>query len=295
MIDLIRVIEHLTIVAPFGVSFWDGVTESVVGTGLSVVAYRPVDPANRISAFPNGRGVYVLRSLPGMHAFEHGEGDANFWANLPVPRRSYVIEVRDSGRSFQPFLFMAELPVQGLFNWECGPVSSPLSPLDTTNLVPLYSAPTRSVPGGMAVLRADLWDAQANAPAAWALLEAQIEGQAPVQGFADVMGRVALIFPYPKPITFVPGSPGVPPQAANTALTEQEWSVQLQAFYARLSPVPSIPDLCATLAQPPADLWADVAQTGILAGVTLRFGQELVVQSKDAPSVLLITPAVSPP
>lgn len=164
---------------------------------------------------------------------------------------------------------------------------------------PLFSAPTRAGGGGLATLRASLWDALADAPAAWTLLEARIEGQPTVRGLADESGRVALVFPYPGPATFAEQSPPAAP------FTRQEWPVQLFASYMPQRPVPTLPSLPDALSQPRAKLWADSALTAPLTQATLRSGQELVVRSVDtspeAPpggqplAVLLITPAGSPP
>jgi hypothetical protein len=165
--------------------------------------------------------------------------------------------------------------------------------------LPLFSAPTRAAGGGLATLRASLWDAQADAPAAWALVEARFNGQPTVRGLADEAGRVALVFPYPEPAAFAEQSP------PSTPFTKLEWPVQLFASYVPQRPVPTLPSLPAALAQPRANLWADSALTTPLTQATLRSGQELVVRSFDtspeAPGggkplpVLLITPAGSPP
>jgi hypothetical protein len=167
-----------------------------------------------------------------------------------------------------------------------------------TQSLPLYSSPTRPVTGGLAVLRASLWDAVADAPAAWALLEARVNGQPTVRGYADAEGRVALVFPYPEPPSFVQQNP---PQPA-TPFTRQEWPVSIFASYRPQSPAPRVPDLKATLAQPRAILWADATRTTPLTKVTLRSGQQLVVRSNEASTdaapdsrplpVLLISPAV---
>ena len=297
----VHVIERVTRVAPFGVRFWDTVSGSVIGDGLSITAYPPANPALSVQAFVNRSGVYALQNVPGLRAIENGAGDANFWATLP-PGQPFVIEVIDSYRRFQPFLFTADLPVQGLFTLTCGPDSPPLSPLaPVMAMVPLFSTPTRPVTGGMAVLRADLWDLAANVPASWALLTISIAGLPLVSGFADFYGRIALIFPYPPPVDFIDAdSPDSPIGMEGPPLTQQQWAVQLQAAYTPLNPVPLIPDLCTTLTQLSATLWVDAKRTQPLTQATLVFGQELIVRSQDTggltpPSVLLITPAGSPP
>jgi hypothetical protein len=167
--------------------------------------------------------------------------------------------------------------------------------------LPLYSSPTRPVSGGMAVLRASLWDAAADAPASWAVLEARVNGQPTARGYADAEGRVALVFPYPEPPPFAPQEP---PQPA-TPFTRQEWPVAVFASYRPQVPAPRLPDLKATLAQPRATLWADAARSTPLTKVTLRSGRQLVVRSYEASTdaapegrplpVLFITPAGSPP
>ncbi|HWS53509.1 MAG TPA: hypothetical protein VN228_05260 [Pyrinomonadaceae bacterium] len=165
--------------------------------------------------------------------------------------------------------------------------------------LPLFSAPTRPAGGGLAALRATLWDAAADAPAAWALLEARVAGQPTVRGFADEAGRVALVFPYPEPAGFAEQSPPSAP------FTKQEWAVQLFASYAPERPAPPLLTLPAALRQPRATLWADRARTTPLTRAVLRSGHELVVRSSAASAesplndtplpVLLMTPAGSPP
>ena len=166
-----------------------------------------------------------------------------------------------------------------------------------TPALPLYSAPTRAVAGGMAVLRASLWDATADAPAAWAMLEARVNGQPTARGYSDASGQIALLFPYPEPPSFVQQNP--PPPAV--AFTRQEWAVSIFASYKPQDPAPRLPDLKAVLAQPRATVWADAARTTPLTKVTLRSGQQLVVRSYEASTdaapdgrplpVLFITPA----
>lgn len=301
-------LETVTRVAPLGVRFRDVVTDTLVGDGLSVTAYPAAAPARRVTAQVNRSGVYVLHRAPGLRAFERGAGDAAFWADAatPVP---FVVEVEDLERRFLPFSFEAELPFKGLYNWTSPLDPAPASPPDLPRNVPLYSAPTRRAPAGMAVLRAELRDPLTGAPAAWAVVEARLDGQVIARGFADERGRLALFFPYPAPLKFPPASPpDSPPAAQGPPLTQQEWHVTLSAAYAPAPPpAPGAAgaqahDLRATLAQllaPPADLWLHYANRVRLTGAVLRYGQELVLQSQDldnnsppAPeSVLFVTPA----
>jgi hypothetical protein len=301
-------LETVTRVAPLGVRFRDVVTDTLIGDGLSVNVYPASSPARRAAALANRSGVYVVHHAPGLRAFEQGAGDSAFWADAttPVP---FVVEVEDLERRFLPFSFVAELPFKGLYNWTSPLDPAPASPPDPPRNVPLYSAPTRRVPAGMAVVRAELRDPILDAPAAWAVVEARLEGQMLARGFSDERGRLALIFPHPAPLKFPPVSPpDSPPAAQGPPLMQQEWHVTLSAAYAPQSP-PSppaaeaqAPDLRATLAQlltPPADLWLHHGNRVRLTGAVLRYGQELVLQSQDldnnsppAPeSVLFVTPA----
>jgi hypothetical protein len=168
--------------------------------------------------------------------------------------------------------------------------------------VPLYSAPTRATQGGMAVLRAELWNPQARdglgAPASYALVEARVAGMPTLRGVADARGRLALVFPYPPPSgeTDEHGNTQPPP-----AFTSQRWDVELRAFYAPAEEASPLPDLKAVFRQPFANLWSDEALSVPLTKAALRFGQELVVRSSGTRAgaplepkplpVLLITPA----
>ena len=284
------VLERLTCVALFGVRFWDAVSTRTVSDDLSVSASLPNNSTRRFALTPNRSGVYVLHHAPGLEAFEYGAGDEAFWENLP-PLRPFVIEVNDLQRRFHPMAFTVKLPNRGIFGWEALSASPRASVLPA---VPLYSTPTRTVPGGMAVVRADLWDARENSPAAWAVVEVQSESQAPICALADENGRVAVIFPYPEPL---PGSmsspPGSPLAGGPRQLTDQTWPIHLRVFYSPHIPTPRIPSLEDVLNQAPATLLATLSPPVPLSEVRLAFSQELIVKSQFR-SELLVIPAGSP-
>jgi hypothetical protein len=155
------------------------------------------------------------------------------------------------------------------------------------------------VPAGSAAVRADLWDPVARAPAAGAVLEVRPAGQPAARGVADDKGRVVVVLPYPPPALPFPAL-GSPLAGPAVPLVQQQWPVALRAAYAPPRPAPPLRDLCATLRQPPADLWSGSSRTAPLTGATLRFGQELVLRTLDESrgiplSVLYVTPAASPP
>jgi hypothetical protein len=296
-------------VAPFGVQFVDDQTGRFVGDGLVVTGWPAREPSRRVVARANRSAVFSLRDVPGIGDLEMGTGDDAYWST--VPRRPFVIDVEDLGRRFLPFRFTVELPLRGLLQLTCG--SPPAAPGPTTvRGVPLFTAPTRPAVPGSAVLRADLWDTVAQAPAAWAVVEASIpsavaRGVPPVRALADERGQIALHLPCPDEEDLDGGSFESPSGPGPVALTARTWSVDLTAGYGQLSLDPlaaaltlrtPIPDLCAAVMQPPATLWSDRSQTTPLTRASLTFGRETILRSIGSgagpQSVLFLTPG-SPP
>jgi hypothetical protein len=292
-----RVFERLSRVAPVGLRFWDENTDTIVSDGLTVEIYRAERPTARVKAWPNRSGTFVTSRLAASPdpAFEFGAGDDEFWKDVSV--HSYVVEVTDRRDRFQPFTFEVTLPVRGF----AVPLNLPQGSPPTT-VVALFASPSRPVPAGMAVIRADLRYPVAVGgrttlqPAAWAVLEARIPRAPLARGIADRNGRIAVVLPFPE-LADRPVRPASPPFQGGQALVDQEWSVALDAFFEPVAPVPAIPDLSRTLTQPPATLWADPLQHHPLGEQTLRYGQELVLRSDGAEdrSVVIITPSASPP
>jgi len=284
------VFEQFSRTAPLGIRFWDVAAQVPVMGDLSVSARTP---QNRVlPLFANRKGIHVLQNVPGLRPFESGDGSDEFWAGAPAPQ-PYRLEARDTEGYFHSFTFEADVPTRGVLSWVCA-ASPPLAPLNTPpGYVPAYSTASRAVPSGLAALRADLYDPEGGNPAAWAMLEVALEGVVLGRGIADLRGCALVIFPYPEPIDAAPDSPinfGVP-------LIEQTWNFSLRAYYAPIDPVPSVPDLCAVLGQPAADLWRvwnSAADRQPFATVTLRYGREVIALSFDAAdeplSRLYITP-----
>jgi len=305
------VIERLPITAPLGLRFRDSVTGAVVSDGLIVTAWSRRNPARRMTATTSLSGIYSFRRLPDLLEVENGSGDDAFWRNPPVSRQ-FVIEVVDLADRFQPFRFEVTAPTRGVYTGEDLMLDS--SPIDSTGPsgIPLFSAPTRSVPSSMAVIRGELREppaapGQRGAPAAWAVVEAEFGERRLARSFADEQGRVALIFPYPEletnPLTTGNGSPS----GSGPALREQRWNVILRAAYGQLRPTspvagaPALVDWEDLFSQPAAILWSDTALRRPLTEAKLAFGQESLVQTRDftsdpidgaALSELFITTAV---
>ncbi len=280
-----QILDRVTRVTPLGLRFWDAATNTCVGSGLRVTAYPADQPLQRAQAISNRLGTYLLQNLPGLRQVEHGLGDADFWRDPPT--RSFVIEVVDSERRFQPFQFNAKAPSRNLFEVDCLTASPPTSPPGASvAVVPMHSAPTRPLPSGMAVIRAEL-RTPADAPAAWAVMEARFDGELMARSFADEAGRIALMFPYPEPPTPLPDvSPVSPPLGERSPLTSQRWPIELSARYSSTATVPKIPDLCQVLAQASAQLIGALPATP-LSEVSIEFGKELVART-TAKSTLII-------
>jgi hypothetical protein len=306
--------ERIGRVAPLGVRFVDDLSGRVVEEGLSAWAWPVAEPSSAVPLSLNGSNVFYLLSAPGLRDLSWGAGDDAYWAGLPR-RLGFTVEVDDRQGRFLPFRFTAALPLRGLLRLSCGSPDAPvpLPPGAENDGVPLFTAPTRPTAPGRVVLRADLWDATRQTPAAWAVLEAitpgaALRGEPPARAIADHCGRVALHFAVPDERDFDGGSFDSPSVASGAPLAVRTWVVSLSAAYGALAlappttrtATPPIPDLCAALGQPPARLWDRLGPAPReIAQATLRFGQETLIASSDpgaAPSsVLLLTPSLSPP
>jgi hypothetical protein len=280
------VIEKLTIIAPLGLCFHDAATGERVNDGLRIGVYPATKKVlkNKTFAFPNRVGVYVLQKAYGLSDLQNGAGDAKFWQENP-PEKLYVVEVSDAEKRFQPFQFTLKLPIKGIYQWENTPSVSPNKNMAS---IPLYSAPTRKVLGGMSVIRAELRQADEK-PASFAILEARLSGKLIARGIADRDGQIVLIFPSPSPQNNPLVSP--PSTATSISLAEQKWLLDLTVKYepAVFNSSPSIssengedvlPDLRLALAQATGTLWADAEQTEEYKRATLELGKELILRSR---------------
>lgn len=296
----VTVLETITLVAPFGVRFWDVAMQKPAEPGLTVTAFPDAYPELLSTAVVGRSGVYSFSHLPGLGLAGHGSGDAAFWSANP-PSIPYTVNVIDEQQRYLPFRFSTLFPVQGLFGLFSSPVTAALTP-DATWL-PVFSSPSREVPGPTAVIRAQLLDdtpqsppAAAPAPAAWALLTAQLAGAQPVTGLADERGVISLAAPYPEPRSTALPSPVASPLGVGGAkLADQTWPVTISVFYRRGKAAEDLPDLPTLLQQPAATAWRDSSHSAPAVDFTVQYGKDLVLRSLDSVSgrqlpVLLITP-----
>jgi len=281
-------IEKLSLVAPLGLCFHDAATGERVSDGLSVSVYPAANVVRkkRTAAFPNSSGVFVLHNAEGLGEFTRGAGDADFWRENP-PQKSFVAEVFDNEYRFQPFRLTLKLPVRGIYQWENLP---PASPNKSLSSIPLYSAPSRKILGGMAVIRAELRESD-QTPASFAVLEARFDGNLVARGIADRSGRIVLMFPALPPQNNPFTSP--PADATRIALADQRWNLDLAVKYEPRIFQPSppstaetgeevLPDLRLVLAQANAKLWANAEKTESFTTAVLLIGRELILRSRAA-------------
>lgn len=295
----VQVLEWVSRVTPLGVQFLDMATCKTVDHDLSAIVY-PVDERELwTGGVVNRAGIYVFRSIFGLHAFETGYNDdtgdyagtSSFWSAISPPNRyAFTLEVRDLARRFVPFVLPITLPQRGLFGIAFN--SPPASPIcGVRPFVPLFSAPSRTTPEGMTALRAEMVDSGASPlgqrAAAWAVVEAKAGDQPMVTGVADERGVLMLPLPYPKPVITL-GSMAT----GNVPLQDQTWTVTLTVRYRRrTTPLPDLPNLYDVLSQPVATAWQTTAMTTSFTQTTLAFGREIFLETQGTSDrKLLITP-----
>ncbi len=223
----------------------------------------------------NSSGVFVLHAgLAGVRDFEVSKIDLvldpDFWAGFPAGTQQRLT-ILDPLRRFLPVRCDVRIPTLGRVD-------------DIT----LFSTPWRSVPEAMAVVRADLYDTLADAPAAHALVEILHEGRVLGRGLADERGQVAVIASYPPPVSVLAHSPPAslsPPRAP----IEQCWTVEARIAYAPWllsTPAGEAPELSEVLGQ--------LLEPSTSFTETLTLGQELILRTPPS-SRLFVTAAGSPP
>jgi len=211
------------------------------------------------------------------------------------------VEVSDLARRFQPFRMTVRAPIRGILAWQCAgdAFESPPGPAAAASApVPLMSAPTRVVAAPHCSVRAELWDASDAResrwrPAAWAVLEVRFGGRLRARSYSDSEGRVLVPFGFPE---VGPEVPIDSPLSAGGPQAPAEFAAELRVRWQPGASTTALPDLCATLGQPPAALWSDTAKTTPFDTTTLRMSEQVILGSRDpiagrrSPR-LLITPA----
>jgi hypothetical protein len=284
----VRILERLTLPAPFGIAFWDFATGAPVADGLEVTLAPVNRPALTATLIANRVGVWIAPKLP-----DRADWELAATADWTTLKRTYRVAVADRFGRFLPLTIEANLPVRGLYQWPrwsdfpeapLVPLTEGRSPPDPSPpRIPLFSAPARKVAGPFAELRCELVDSATGTPASWALVTASSEAahHASVTrgiGLADRMGRATLFFPYPE---------GPRPQLAISppAITDFRWQMKISAYYVPPDPAPEAPDLAAVMAQldHPGELLASLSPRKLLPEQILSFGRPLVLRTGTTP------------
>lgn len=208
---MIRVLERVRAWSPLGIRFWDASLDVPVTDRLLVHAWPrgTAHPPTRAVRSPGG--VYGFHRLPGQEP-PQGEPRPES-AGTP---REYAVAVDDPAGRWLPTAFGVTLPLGYRGEFLSASAASPPGP---SGRAYLFSAPSRSIPPGMAAIRADVVDDATDRPAAWAVLTATVGGVTRT-GIADGDGRVLLLIPYPIPDRLKQASPPADARAAS-------WTVSL--------------------------------------------------------------------
>jgi hypothetical protein len=296
-------LETNRIVTPLGIRFWD-LTLNLPITGGLTVNLRPANSAWPIlTARLTSAGVYAFFGLPGLQAVEH----PNSSGYGPPRTLTYVVTVQDQLGRYLPTVLVYTMDETGAVVVNGVPDTTP-----GARLAYLFSAPTRPAPAGMAAVSAYLIDQDANAPAAWAVVQIQVGSDPEIwSGIADDSGRALVLVPFPVAQSLLGGSP---PGSGQPNIGDDTWPLTVTAQYSPGAlgyPLSGAPDLVwpwtdtpnlkdiLTLQQP-ATIWTNPASGGAEFSATLTFGQSLVLRSSSGSplslsSSLNISQGSSPP
>ncbi len=254
--------------APLGVQFRDVLDRRVVADGLRVDLLDAQRPARPLRLRANPSGVFVAHALPGMNGF----AEPDLASPGSDPGR-FSLVVHDLLSRYVDTNVALELPSDGLFE----PACLSASPYDATPHVPLYSAPTRPLPGALAVVRADLRLASdAERPASWARVELWLGAARLGIGVADANGSLLLLCSQPAPRE--PTRRASPP----AGFDRMAWDVSLRAYWSPAHRADAVPDLCDIHGQPEVGLLDVRSPPAPLATIPLRAGEPLIVASADS-------------
>ncbi|HZT75350.1 MAG TPA: hypothetical protein VFA27_01735 [Vicinamibacterales bacterium] len=286
------------IVTPLGIRFRDIALDTPVTHGLvTFVMPRSNDAApQQLSANPSG--VFGFHNVPLLHHVEYPRSlDDDVWS--PPAARPFVVMVADRLSRFLPVVFGIEPPLPPMG-------SPPLVDLDPDPApvldAYLFTSPTRAITPGLAGVRFDLWDREAEEPAAHARVRVTIGDRMRI-GIADERGRVLVLVPWPLIERLRLGSP---PGSGQT--NEQTWTVSIDVWYEPDLPRPfgdaavlsepwrTLPGLKSVLEESDrAAIWPSPAGPPVPTwSGAIAYDRELVVRT-DTVSELWISRGASPP
>jgi len=277
-------LEQREIYTLLGIRFWDPVTDDQVRYGLQVTAWPEGQAEAGCEAFRTGGGIYAFRGLAGMRALEFPEEGADPWSE---PTVRFIVQVLDSLSRYQPLVFAVNVPFRGVF-----PTAALYSPegLNAAGCW-LFSAPTRTIPAGFGVVRAQLAEAFSDEPAAYAVLGVEIAGET-WYGISGNDGQVTVVFPVPDFTSLTNFTSPV------SAVPMQSWPLTTRVRYApswQETPVGALaPNVRSLFDQPTREIWlTDSGATGSALNSDFVFGEELILRTAGQ-TTLWLEPEASP-
>ncbi|HEY9818625.1 MAG TPA: hypothetical protein V6D20_22870 [Candidatus Obscuribacterales bacterium] len=280
-----------------GVRFWDRLTQRCITDGLIVTAQRLSQNRSQRLGKPV-RGILTPSgaiAFLGLTAAERPlHADSDLWGN-PPDEQFVRVDLVDRRSQFLPMSFIARLPFRGVFcgqgDWLRTSLLRPEPPPGEALGIQLWSAPTRSLPPGRALIRGQMVVGTSDRPAAYALVRVRLPASEPESEFdyfamADHQGKVAIPMPYPR----VPE-----PESASTpysSLDQQRFALRVTVQYQDIPILPgyNVPDLETLLTQSPSpigDRWTTGATPRLRSrdslSVTLQFGQPLTLRTARGP------------
>ncbi len=271
--------EKVSVFTPLGIRFWDPVLDRQVDDYLIVKAYPGSGSGPVVDAFRTASGVYAFQGLPGLREVEFCHRDG-----VP-PEKPFIIEVKDKLRRFLPVIFEVELPLpyRGIYrSVDDSPESQQFY---------LLSAPTRTVSAGLAVIHGALVEKTTGEPAAYAVMEVDVESSNGGEdlgkwyGMADERGCISILFPYPDMEVSLSKSP---PSSSPVPLEQQEWQLTIQVRYApgdlryptAVNIETEIPLLESILNQSEGRIWTDSDSFVNQWSTELIFGEALILTTE---------------
>ena len=281
-----RVVETVALPVLAAAQFADVASGRIVGDGLAasltLMASAAADAA--AIAAPRaltraGGGAHVAHSLPGLALPPIQPSHFTGPSPLPPPR-PYRLRLDDSNARFLPFTARVTAPAQNAAAWPGWAVLDTLLPaslrasaralLGDGRRWPLFSAPGRANPGGLAEIRCNLVARDAAAPIpAWVLIGVEHNARLIGLGLSDARGAAVIHCPYPP----LPAATPIPPPGF-------AWPVRIRAWSRRL-PATVLPDLATIFGQfaAPAQLFARIGPNTVLPVQQLRPGQPLSLRT----------------
>jgi hypothetical protein len=246
------------LIAPLGLAFTDGLGGPVVLYGLSVSAWPVGSETAQVVASINGAGVAGFLRLPGV--------TIDPTAPFGGATRPFVVEVSDLMDRFQTGRVQVPAPAKGITS------------------VALYSTSTREIAPNRLTVRAELWDAVNNRPAAFAVLTVKLAsngGTVVATGLADGAGRVLAIGDWPAPSAASPTN--------GTGLWNDPRPITVGVQYDPTAQV-SVPRLDLLAGLPAGSLWDTRGPDAPFAPPNLTADGDAVFRSSgDARGRLLVT------